>query len=173
MSISTYTWLGDLGEAELRRGIAFQPAPGEVHGGLEVAVGLVLAQRRGLDLVIDHSREQRAGIGPPGLEIEVAQDAPLEPGREGVLDLPLDGDRLTEVRDQLAEAELDRVEAELECPVLAQVALPGDPELLALGLGGSFPAVSERVLELVDGEALAVIEDVPVVERDRVVDLPP
>src|ERR1019366_6510924 len=72
-----------------------------------------------------------------------AQDAPLEPGREGVLDLPLDGDRLAEARDQLAEAELDRVEAKLECPVL----------------------------ELVDGEALAVVEDVPVVERDRVVDL--
>ena len=50
-------------------------------------------------------------------------------------------------------------------------ALPGDPELLALGLGGSFPAVPERVLDLVDGEVLAVVEDVSVVERDRVVDL--
>jgi len=116
--LATRTGLGDLGEAELRRGIAFQPAPGEVDGGLEVVVGLVLAQRRGLDLVIDHSREQRAGVGPPGLEVEVAQDAPLESGREGVLDLPLDGDRLAEVRDQLAEGELDRVEADLECAVL-------------------------------------------------------
>ena len=68
------------------------------------------------------------------------------------------------MRDQLAEGELDRVEAELERAVLAQVGLPGDPELLALGLGGGFPAVPERVLELVDGEALAVVEDVPVVE---------
>ena len=142
--------LGDLGEAELRGGIAFQPAPGEVDGGLEVVVGLVLGQRRGLDLVVDDGRQQRAGVGPPGLEVEVAQDAPLEPGREGVLDLPLDGDGLAEVRDQLAEGELDRVEAELERAVLAQVGFPGDPELLALGLGGSFPAVPERVLELVD-----------------------
>ena len=78
---------------------------------------------------------------------------------------------LAEVRDQLAERELDRVEAELECPVLAQVGIPGDPELLALGLGGSFPAVPERVLELGYGQALAVVEDVAVVERDRVVDL--
>src|ERR1035437_8512478 len=165
--------LGDLGEAELRGGIAFQPAPGEVDGWLEVVVGLVLAQRRGLDLVVDHSREQRAGVGPPGLEVEVAHDAPLEPGREGVFHLALDCYGLAEGRDQLAEGELDRVEAELECPVLAQVGLPGDPELLALGLGGSFPAVPERVLELVDGEALAVVEDVPVVERDCVVDLAP
>ena len=117
---------------------------------MEVVVGLELGQRRGLDLVIDDSRQQRAGVGPPGLEVEVAQDAPLEPGRERVLDLSLDGDGLAEVRDQLAEGELDRVEAELERAVLAQVGLPGDPELLALGLGGGFPAVPERVLDLVD-----------------------
>ena len=146
-------------------GIAFQPAPGEVDGGLEVVVGLVLGQRRGLDLVVDDRRQQLAGVGPPGLEVEVAEDAPLEPGRERVLDLSLDGDRLAEVRDQLAEGELDRVEAELERAVLAQVGLPGDPELLALGLGGGFPAVPEGVLDLVDGQALAVVEDVPVVER--------
>jgi hypothetical protein len=140
--------LGDLGEAELRGGIAFEPAPGEVDGGLEVVVGLVLAQRCGLDLVVDDSRLQSAGIGPPGLEVEVAQDAPLEPGRERVLDLSLDGDGLAEVRDQLAEGELDRLEAELERGVLAQVGLPGDPEVLALGLRGGFPAVPERVLDL-------------------------
>ena len=67
---------------------------------------------------------------------------------------------------------LDRVEAELEGVVLAPVGLPRDPELLALGLGGRFPAVPEGLLELVDRELLAVLEEVPVVERDRVVDLP-
>src|SRR5205807_1532120 len=134
MSKSTYAGLGDLGEAELRRGIAFQPTPGEVDGGLEVVVSLVLAQRRGLDLVIDNSRLQGAAVGPPGLEVEVAQHAPLEPRRQGVLNPSLDGNRLAEVRDQLGEGELDRVEAELECAVLAQVGLPGDPEVLALGL---------------------------------------
>jgi hypothetical protein len=40
-------------------------------------VGLVLAQRRGLDLVVDDSRQHGSAIGPPGLEIEVAEDAPL------------------------------------------------------------------------------------------------
>ena len=120
-------------------------------------VGLVLGQRRGLDLVVDDSGQQRAGVGPPGLEVEVAQDAPLEPGREDVFDLPLDGDRLAEVRDQLAEGELDRVEAELERAVLAQVGLPCDPELLALDVGGGFPAVPERVLDLVERELVAVV----------------
>jgi hypothetical protein len=127
MSISTYTRLGDLGKAELSIRVAFQPAPGEVHGGLEVVVGLVLAQRRGLDVVVDDSRQQRAGVRPPGLEVEVAENAPLEAGREGVLDLPLDGDGFAEVGDQLAEGELDGVEAELECAVLAQVGLPAIP----------------------------------------------
>src|SRR4051794_3269698 len=100
MSISTYAGLGDLREAELRRGIAFEPAPGEVDGGLEVVVGLVLAQRGCLDLVIDHSREQGAAVGPPGLEVEIAEHAPLGPGPQGVFHLSLDCYGLAEVRDQ-------------------------------------------------------------------------
>ena len=58
-------------------GIAFEPAPGEVHGGLEVVVRLVLGQRRGLGLVVDDCRLQGSGVGQPSLEVEVAQDAPL------------------------------------------------------------------------------------------------
>ena len=140
---------------------------------MEVLVRLVLGQQRGLDLVVDDRWQQLPAVGPPGLEVEVAQDAPLEPGRDGVLDLPLDGDRLAKLRNQLSEGELDRVEPELECAVLAQVGFPGDPELLALGLAGGFPGIPEGVLDLVDGQPLAMVEEVPVVERDRVVDLPP
>ena len=122
-------------------------------------------QRRGLDLVVDHRGHDLAGVGAPGLEVEVAEHAPLQSGSELVLDSALDGDRLAELRDQLGEAQVDRVEPQLERALLAQLGLPRDPELLALGLGGGLPAVPVGVLDLVEREALAVVEDVLVVER--------
>src|ERR1019366_492348 len=95
---------------------------------------------------------------------------PLEPRRERVLDPSLHGHRLPEVRDQPLERELERVEAELERALLAELLLPADPEACSLGLLVGAPSVAVGVLELVEVEPLAVVEDSLVVEADRVVD---
>ena len=158
--------------APVGRSKVLKPSAKAAHDGVDTAKPKTAARKRVVNGAA-HDDTTASAVTTNGAARTKKRVAPKVSRKDalGVPDLSLDGDGLAELRDQLAEGELDRVEAELERAVLAQVGLPGDPELLALGLGGSFPAVPEGVLELVDGEPLAVLEDVPVVDRDRVVDL--
>ena len=114
-------------------------------------VSLRLAQRRRLDLVVDDERHLVAVcVRPHGFEVEEAEHAPFQARAERVLHPSLHRDRLAEPRDERLEGQLDRVEAELERAVLAQVVLPADPELLALGLGGGLPSIPVGVPDLVE-----------------------
>ena len=92
---------------------AFQPAPGEVEPGLRVRVGLVPRDQAVLDLEVD-DRGRRLSVGAllERLEVEVAEDGPLEIRRDRELQPSLDVDRIAEVRDQLRHGHLDGMAAD-------------------------------------------------------------
>jgi hypothetical protein len=74
------------------------------------------------------------------------------------------------MRDELDHRQLDRLPAELEGDALGQVLLPVDALLVVLGVELGLPLLAVEVEQLVDREAVAVLEDPLVVGRQRVVD---
>ena len=163
--------LRDLREGEVARGVAVEPAADEVEARLRVVVGLVLRQRAALDLVVDDcGGDAIRFVRAQSLEVQVALDGPFDGGRDRELEPALDGDGFADARNELGEGEVDRVQADLERGPFVEVLLPGDAALVAFGSQVADPAVAVGVAHLLDAEALAVLEDVPVVEAERAVD---
>src|SRR5205823_14664747 len=77
--LASLAGLGDLREAQLVRRVGLEPAPGEVDPCLRVRVGPILADQAALDLEVDDRRSRLAALSlPERLEVEVAEDGPLE-----------------------------------------------------------------------------------------------
>ena len=92
------------------------------------------------------------------LEVEVAEHAPLEPGRERELEPALDVDRVAEVRHELGHRQTDRLAAEVEGGPLGQLVFPVDALLVALLFERFGPLVAVDVEHLVEREPVAVLE---------------
>jgi hypothetical protein len=104
-----------------------------------------------------------------GLQVQIADDGPVDRVVEFELELVLDRDGVPELRDELLERDCDRCAAELERGQLLQVTSPH--ALLGVFLFEGFaPAVAVAVDDLLDAEVLALSEQPVVVEGQRLVD---
>jgi hypothetical protein len=88
-------------------GLPCSQQPVRYRLALKVAIGLALTNGRRLHLVVHDPGELVTGeVAPARLEVEVAQDRPLEPRDKGVLQLPLHNHRRARERRTVGYAEL-------------------------------------------------------------------